>query len=105
DEEQRAAHALLERRGLTPSTVARARELLSVQRSVVPVDETDTAAYRGRHRRAEEALWSWYLEWSGIARVAIRSRGLRRRLGFGARGAEPDDDDSEIISGRADLPA
>ena len=31
---------------------------------------------------AEKRLWSWYLEWSVIARAAIRDRRLLRSLGF-----------------------
>jgi hypothetical protein len=27
-------------------------------------------------------LWGWYLEWSAIARVAVRDRRLLRALGF-----------------------
>ena len=32
--------------------------------------------------RAVEAMWSWYLEWSVIARKAISNRAVLRRLGF-----------------------
>ena len=34
--------------------------------------------------KAEEAMWSWYLEWSQIARVAISQRALLKQMGFGA---------------------
>ena len=27
-------------------------------------------------------MWAWYLEWSKIARVAIKNRALLRQLGF-----------------------
>lgn len=27
-------------------------------------------------------MWSWYLEWSQIARVAIKQRALLKELGF-----------------------
>lgn len=31
---------------------------------------------------AEKSMWSWYLEWSTIARVAIKERYILRALGF-----------------------
>jgi hypothetical protein len=32
--------------------------------------------------RAETELWSWYLEWSGVANLAIKRPALRSQLGL-----------------------
>jgi hypothetical protein len=32
---------------------------------------------------ADAAMWSWYLEWSGIARAVIPKKGVLRKLGLG----------------------
>jgi hypothetical protein len=37
---------------------------------------------RRQREQAERALWDWYLEWGGIARVCITDRRLLRALGF-----------------------
>ena len=44
-------------------------------------------------------MWAWYLEWSQIARVAIKQRSLLKELGFltTRRGGEDD--------GEGDAPA
>lgn len=57
-------------------------------------------------------MWAWYLEWSTIARAAIKDRGLLSRLGFlsssPARGGagsgvvEDEDDDGENEDGDGD---
>lgn len=63
---------------------------------------------------AEDALWSWYLEWSTIARTVITDRRLLRRLGFlrvvrGANGTEEEvvvpaeDADTDVPSGPTEL--
>ena len=49
---------------------------------------------------AEQELWTWYLEWSAIARVAISDRRLLRSLGFlryksQASGAEDEDESDD----------
>lgn len=87
-----AALILLARRGLTDGVVAEARSLLGqlpkgrespVARGVTP----------GERRAAEEALWSWYLEWSQIARVAIHDPRLLARLGL----LRPELDEADAI--------
>jgi hypothetical protein len=40
------------------------------------------AADPAAQEAAEKAMWSWYLEWGEIARVAVTDRKLRRELGF-----------------------
>lgn len=48
---------------------------------------------------AEQALWSWYLEWGGIARATLTDRRLLRSLGFlqnrRSRSDEEEDDGTE----------
>jgi hypothetical protein len=89
--EGRAARKLLEKRGLNESVVATARELLAQVGKLEPLDEQPDVVEATEE--AEQNLWNWYLEWSGIARVAIRDRRLLRSLGFlrvvrGAAGEE-----------------
>lgn len=79
----RAAVTLLEGRGLTEEVVAAARALLGEIGSLEPDDDTADAELEAQEREAaERRLWSWYLEWSPIARAAIRDRRLLRMLGF-----------------------
>jgi len=88
------ARALLAKRGVTPAVVDEARNLLSQltkvaapQISQALVDEQDAEL-----ERAEDALWAWYLEWSKVARVAIKQRTLLRQLGFLSRRAAEEED-------------
>ncbi len=71
-------------RGVTPGIVEEARSLLSAlakvaspTEAVVTLEEQEAAL-----ARAEDALWAWYLEWSKVARVAIKQRAHLRQLGF-----------------------
>jgi hypothetical protein len=74
-----AARALLLARGLTAERIADAKATgaglatLVVDTGTVSVAERDAA---------EKAMWGWYLEWSTIARTAIKERYLLRALGF-----------------------
>ncbi len=75
-----AARALLVERGLTEERVAEAEALLAELGTLV---EANTGAVTPEEQEAaEQAMWAWYLEWSGIARVAIRDKRLLRALGF-----------------------
>jgi hypothetical protein len=75
------ARELLAQRGLNAGTVEIARELLRLLGSThtgpaLPVPDAEQTA------AAEEAMWSWYLEWGEIARVAVKDRRQLRELGF-----------------------
>jgi len=71
---------LLAKRGLTQEVLADVEATLAeVVQPREPLGATTSAAAR---ERSEQAMWSWYLEWSGIARVAITDRNLLRVLGF-----------------------
>ncbi|MCX4247982.1 hypothetical protein [Paraliomyxa miuraensis] len=78
------ARKLLQRRGLTPAVIAEAKELLEQVSSIEdePAELPDLEEENARLAEAEDAMWAWYLEWSEIARSAIKDRNLLRRLGF-----------------------
>ncbi len=74
-------------RGLNEEALGRARALLtSVQEP--PEDDARIADPEAR-ARAEERLWNWYLEWSGIARAVIKDRRVLASLGFRRPGRKP----------------
>ena len=69
-----------------------ARALLHLASTITTVptlSATDTTA----RLKAERDLWSWYLEWSRIARVAVTRRASLRQLGFVAPRVDPTDDE------------
>jgi hypothetical protein len=77
------ALALLVERKVDDSVLAQARGLLEdLQRFTV--DHTVAVAEQQKLEliEAEGQAWGWYLEWSRIARVAIKNRALLRKLGF-----------------------
>jgi len=78
------AKELLTSRGVTPAVVDEARNLLSqlTKVAVSPISEASITEQEAELARAEDALWAWYLEWSKVARVAIKQRQLLRQLGF-----------------------
>lgn len=80
------ARKLLEVRGVTESVLSEARDLLARIGTVAepPPGSMDPEATKA----PEENLWNWYLEWSGIARVAIRHRRVLRALDFPSHGAQ-----------------
>ena len=88
-----AARQLLVERGLDDATVAQAQAALDRMGELEQAPPTPGASPAER-KAAEQALWSWYLEWSAVARSAIeefralaqagfprRSRRARRRTG------------------------
>lgn len=95
-----AAKKILEKRGLTASVIAEAKELLAQVQELAPIDQpfpgdAQSEAEAAQYARAEVELWAWYLEWSVIARRTVKDRNLLRQLGFlkggsgGAEEAEP----------------
>src|SRR5690606_27889066 len=70
--------------GLTAERAAKARALLSRLREIEAA-RSMTRVSVGREELAAEAMWAWYLEWSAIARAAIKNRTLLRALGFPPR--------------------
>ena len=95
------ARALLAERGLTAEVVEQALALLnevSAFAEAVPDSQAEEV------RKAEEAMWQWYLEWSAIARQAITSRSVLRSLGFlqRSRNEESDQDADSALQLEAD---
>lgn len=76
----RAAYDLLVLRGLDEQIVNRTREQIAVSQQSVPRPAVLPDA-REQHA-LEHALWAWYLEWSALARIAIKDRRVLRALGF-----------------------
>lgn len=87
------AQELLTARGVTPAVVDEARTLLTQLSKVAsaPITQAYALEQDAELQRAEEALWAWYLEWSKVARVAIKQRALLRQLGFLTRHATEED--------------
>ena len=90
--EEQAARAMLEERGLNAETMNEAKDLLSKVATIQVVEPVmpDPAAAEA----AEKHMWAWYLEWSTIARTAIKDRRVLRSLGFlrPQIGGGPDED-------------
>ena len=81
--EAKKAHELLTTRGVTPALVDEAKALLTKLTHVAePVEPVSAEEQEAELEAAESALWAWYLEWSKIARIAIKQRPLLRQLGF-----------------------
>jgi hypothetical protein len=85
DEPSKAAIAKLEQRGVTTAVLDEVRKLIAsaatvTQPVVVAPISTEEAAELAQEN--EEAMWAYYLEWSAIARSAIKDKRLLRVLGF-----------------------
>ena len=78
------ALALLDKRGVKAEVLGEARGLLEQIGSLEEDDPQarDEAFDEEAQAAAEAHMWAWYLEWSAIARSAIRDRRLLRSLGF-----------------------
>lgn len=76
----RAAYDLLVQRGLDEQIVKNTRELIAESQQSVPRPAVLPDA-REQHS-VQHALWAWYLEWSALARIAIKDRRVLRALGF-----------------------
>jgi hypothetical protein len=86
---------LLVGRGVTAAVVAEAKALLTTLTQVAsPEVPPSFEEQQEELEKAEAAMWSWYLEWSQIARVAIKQRALLKELGFlnTRRGAEEEEE-------------
>lgn len=106
-----AARALLAERGLTEERVREVQGLLAEFDAAVaaPLEHgAATAALSGDDSQVieaeERALWNWYLEWSTIARVAIRDRRHLRALGFLKYGRGESAEDAAAVPEPSDGP-
>lgn len=82
------ARAYLARRGLDDAAFAQGRELVLRLQQIEPCDsdgEPDVGVDPVEARAAHDAMWNWYLEWSGYARAALDQDLCRRVLGLGKR--------------------
>ena len=95
------ARALLEERGVGERTITEARDIIAQIGTITdpPPGSSDPEAAA----LAEERLWNWYLEWSGIARVAIRDRRLLRSLGFLRTVKKANGEEEDVIVNDDDL--
>lgn len=105
-EAQKAAE-LLTTRGVSAGVVNEAKVLLTKLTKVAePAEPVSVEEQEAELEAAEAALWGWYLEWSKIARIAIKQRPLLRQLGFLSvrRGAEEEEDEPEAAAAPAAAP-
>lgn len=82
--EGKEAKKLLATRGLTNAVIDEAKTLVQKLRHMdgpLP-DLAKMAAEEASFEKAEQELWAWYLEWSTIARNAIKQRSLLKKMGF-----------------------
>ncbi len=86
-----AARALLSERGLTAAKLAEGKAIID-QLGTFQAADAAAVSVSTDQEAAERAMWAWYLEWAGIARLAIRDRRVLRALGFlrSKRGGEVD---------------
>lgn len=87
------ARELLVLRGVTTAVVDEARNTLAQlsKIAIAPVSSVSVQEQEAELAKAEDALWAWYLEWSKVARIAIKQRSLLRPLGFLTRHAVEED--------------
>ncbi len=86
----REALAILEERGFTREVREQASGILQRLTDRKPARTADPALEQ-QAAAASERLWSWYLEWSQIARTVLTSRRALSALGFKPRGRPPKD--------------
>lgn len=91
--EDQAARALLAKRGLTDAVLDEAKDILAkiAGEGVIAQSPPDPA----KKKEAEKAMWSWYREWSTIARSEIKDRRLLLSLGFLRSNKKRKGDDAE----------
>lgn len=99
--EGQEARKFLETRGFDGAALTRGRALVARLGTAAPLPGIATA--RSDSLIAEEHLWAWYLEWSEIARVAVKNRRLLRLLGFltKKRGEADEEEDEDSQDGAA----
>ena len=95
------AQQLLNNRGVTAAVVAEAKAMLDALTHVAqPAEPASAEAEAAQLEEAEAAMWAWYLEWSKVARVAIKQRLLLKELGFltSRRGATDEEEEVDITT-------
>lgn len=82
DAGHKEARELLTRRGLNDEVMGEAFKYLERLGQVREPPAVDLDAMRAVQEKAEDAMWSWYLEWSTISRTAIKDGRMLQQLGF-----------------------
>lgn len=100
DSTSKAAIAKLCQRGFTSERVAEAKQLFDAVLHAKPAELPNPELRRAAIRKAEAALWNYYMEWGQIARAVIKDERLLARLGY--RNAGADDESTEAVT--ASLP-
>lgn len=81
--EAKRAQDLLTQRGVTPAIIKEAKDMLTKLTHVAePAEPVSVEEQEAALEAAELAMWAWYIEWSKVARIAIKQRPLLRQLGF-----------------------
>lgn len=93
------AMVTLRKHGLTEAVLEEARGLLRELMSPA-LEEAPPAEPQVFDQAAEDAMWSYYLQWSAIARRAIKDRRLLRQLGF-LRSSQGSAGEDEALDGDA----
>jgi len=81
NKDDQQARAVLEERGLTQPVLQQIEALLEQLEVAPPVPDPIHPSAEDISA-AEDKMWSWYLEWSVVARQAIHDRRLLRSFGF-----------------------
>ncbi len=94
------AKKIMAKRGLTNAVIDEAKALVGKLRKVDgPLPDLEKIeAEEANFEKAERELWAWYLEWSAIARNAIKQRSLLKKLGFlqdNGRGVDEEGESAE----------
>ena len=100
DQDGKEAKKIMAKRGLTTAVINDAKALVAKLRHVDgPLPDLEKIeAEEANFEKAERELWAWYLEWSAIARNAIKQRSLLKKLGFlqdNGRSADEDGENAE----------
>jgi hypothetical protein len=93
---------------VTAAVVAEAKAMLTTLTQLAsPEIPASFEEQQKELEKAEEAMWAWYLEWSQIARVAIKQRALLKELGFlnTRRGAEEEEGERATTPPNTTTPA
>lgn len=92
DATAQAAIAKLRERGFTAARRDEARQMLREFLQFKPPEIPDPETRRAAIRQAEAALWTYYVEWSQIARTVVKDVRLLELLGF--REGKVDDEEA-----------
>lgn len=99
DPKHQEARKVLAERGLTESKLLHIESLLAAvslpETTELPAPDLEDPAEA--YKAVDEALWAWFLEWSQVARIAIKDRRLLRSMGFlkPARNAADGEDEAD----------